>query len=110
MLEALTGVEGPDLNKLHGREEWCLIVDRFSEGKYLPCLLPDLESGEFRGCRMKRSIWERTKNATAVFCPFMEMKAVVCWQHTARSSGPIRRPGPCQVRRPILSISYNRWF
>lgn len=48
-LEALLGVEGPQIFKLNDREEWCLIVDRFAEGKgYLPLLTSDLESGVFR--------------------------------------------------------------
>ncbi|MHA6532224.1 family 43 glycosylhydrolase [Paenibacillus sp. BAC0078] len=49
VLEELLGVEGPQIFKLGDREEWCLIVDRFAEGKgYLPLLISDLESGEFR--------------------------------------------------------------
>ena len=37
-LEELFGVEGPQIFKLGDREEWCLIVDRFAEGKgYSPC-------------------------------------------------------------------------
>lgn len=49
VLEELLGVEGPQIFKLGDREEWCLIVDRFAEGKgYLPLLTSDLESGEFR--------------------------------------------------------------
>lgn len=48
-LEALPGVEGPQIFKFNDREEWCLIVDRFAEGKgYLPLLTTDLGSGEFR--------------------------------------------------------------
>ncbi|MBB3113744.1 hypothetical protein FHS18_005857 [Paenibacillus phyllosphaerae] len=48
-LEAIMGVEGPQIYKLGDREEWCLIVDRFAEGKgYLPLLISDLASGEFR--------------------------------------------------------------
>ncbi|TYP73091.1 glycoside hydrolase family 43 protein [Paenibacillus methanolicus] len=48
VLEALMGVEGPQIYKLNDREAWCLIVDRFMEGKgYLPLLTTDLESGEF---------------------------------------------------------------
>ncbi|WP_438448453.1 family 43 glycosylhydrolase [Gorillibacterium sp. sgz5001074] len=48
-LEALNGVEGPQIFKLNDREEWCLIVDRFAEGKgYLPLLTSDLASGEFQ--------------------------------------------------------------
>ncbi|WP_239004856.1 family 43 glycosylhydrolase [Paenibacillus tepidiphilus] len=49
VLEAIMGVEGPEIFKLNGREEWCLIVDRYAEGKgYLPLLTNDLGSGEFR--------------------------------------------------------------
>lgn len=48
-LEAILGVEGPQIFKFNDREEWCLIVDRFAEGKgYLPLLTSDLDSGEFR--------------------------------------------------------------
>jgi len=49
VLEALPGVEGPQMFKFNDREEWCLIVDRFAEGKgYLPLVTSDLDSGEFR--------------------------------------------------------------
>lgn len=49
VLEELPGVEGPQIFKFNDREEWCLIVDRFAEGKgYLPLLTSELESGEFR--------------------------------------------------------------
>ena len=49
VLEAIMGVEGPEIYKLNDREEWCLIVDRYAEGKgYLPLLTSDLASGEFR--------------------------------------------------------------
>lgn len=48
-LEAIIGVEGPQIFKLHDRKEWCLIIDRFAEGKgYLPLLTSDLDSGRFR--------------------------------------------------------------
>jgi len=48
-LEAIYGVEGPQIFKLNGREEWCLIIDRFAEGKgYLPLLTSKLDSREFR--------------------------------------------------------------
>lgn len=48
-LEAMLGLEGPQIYKLNDREEWCLIVDRFAEKKgYLPLLTSDLESGEFQ--------------------------------------------------------------
>jgi GH43 family beta-xylosidase len=49
VLEAIMGVEGPEIYKLNGRGEWCLIVDRYAEGKgYLPLLTSDLSSGDFR--------------------------------------------------------------
>ena len=49
VLEELRGVEGPEIFKFNDRDEWCLIVDRFAEGKgYLPLLTSDLEGGEFR--------------------------------------------------------------
>lgn len=48
-LESIMGVEGPQIFKLNDREEWCLIIDRFAEGKgYLPLLASDLDNGEFR--------------------------------------------------------------
>lgn len=48
-LEAIYGVEGPQIFKLNDREEWCLIIDRFAEGKgYLPLLSANLDKGEFR--------------------------------------------------------------
>ncbi|WP_245864001.1 glycoside hydrolase family 43 protein [Paenibacillus donghaensis] len=48
-LEALLGVEGPQIYKFNDREEWCLIVDHFAEEKgYLPLITSDLESGEFQ--------------------------------------------------------------
>ncbi|MHA7963825.1 family 43 glycosylhydrolase [Paenibacillus sp. CAU 1782] len=48
-LEAIMGVEGPQIFKMNDRDEWCLIIDRFAEGKgYLPLLTNDLNSGEFR--------------------------------------------------------------
>lgn len=48
-LETITGLEGPQIYKFNDRNEWCLIVDRFAEGKgYLPLLTSDLDSGEFR--------------------------------------------------------------
>jgi hypothetical protein len=48
-LEAIMGVEGPQIFKMNDRDEWCLIIDRFAEGKgYLPLLTSDLDSGEFR--------------------------------------------------------------
>ncbi|GIP17282.1 hypothetical protein J40TS1_29240 [Paenibacillus montaniterrae] len=48
-LEAIYGVEGPQIFKLNDREEWCLIIDRFAEGKgYLPLLSANLDRGEFR--------------------------------------------------------------
>jgi hypothetical protein len=47
-VEALTGVEGPEIFKFNDREEWCLIVDQFATGKgYLPMVTNDL-NGDFR--------------------------------------------------------------
>ena len=48
-LEKLFGVEGPEIFRFNDREEYCLIVDRFAEGKgYLPLITGDLASGRFR--------------------------------------------------------------
>lgn len=48
LLEAIKGLEGPQIYKFNDRDEWCLIVDRFAEKKgYLPLVTSDLESGEF---------------------------------------------------------------
>lgn len=48
-LDGLYGVEGPEIYPFHDRKEWCLIVDRFAEGKgYLPLITDDLSSGKFR--------------------------------------------------------------
>ena len=49
VLDALKGVEGPEGYLLPDRKTWCLIADRFAEGKgYLPMVTEDLSSGEFR--------------------------------------------------------------
>lgn len=49
ILDGLWGVEGPEIFKFNDRDEWCLIVDRFAEGKgYLPLVTNDLASGSFR--------------------------------------------------------------
>lgn len=49
VLDQLFGVEGPEIFKFNDREEWCLIVDRFAEGKgYLPLVTNDLAGGNFR--------------------------------------------------------------
>lgn len=48
-LDALKGVEGPEGYLLPDGNTWCLIADRFAEGKgYLPMLTNDLSSGYFR--------------------------------------------------------------
>ncbi len=48
-VESIFGVEGPEGFKFNDREEWCLMVDRFAEGKgYLPLVTRDMSSGEFR--------------------------------------------------------------
>ncbi len=49
VLDALKGVEGPEGYLLPDGKTWCLIVDRFAEGKgYLPMVTDDLSSGDFR--------------------------------------------------------------
>ncbi|MCG7378634.1 glycoside hydrolase family 43 protein [Paenibacillus sp. ACRSA] len=49
ILEAIPGVEGPQIYKMNDRNEWCLIVDQFAKGDgYLPLLTSDLDSGDFR--------------------------------------------------------------
>lgn len=49
VLNALAGVEGPASFRFNDRKEWCVLVDRFAEGKgYLPLFSPDFGSGEFR--------------------------------------------------------------
>lgn len=48
-LEQLYGVEGPEIYPLPEEGKWCLIVDRFMEGKgYLPLITDNLVKGEFR--------------------------------------------------------------
>ncbi len=48
-LDSLKGVEGPECYLLPDGKTWCLMLDRFAEGKgYLPLLSEDLSSGEFR--------------------------------------------------------------
>jgi len=60
-LNALPGVEGPAAFKFNDREEWCLLVDRFAEGKgYLPLLSYDFGSGKFR--IPKKSEYDLGKN------------------------------------------------
>lgn len=47
-LEAIYGVEGPEIYYLEERKQWCLIVDRFAEHKgYLPLLCNDLKKLDF---------------------------------------------------------------
>lgn len=48
VLEALTGIEGPEIYRLPDGETWCLIVDQFMENKgYLPLISKDLAAGSF---------------------------------------------------------------
>ena len=48
-LAQLYGVEGPEIYPLPEEGKWCLIVDRFMEGKgYLPLVADHLEKGDFR--------------------------------------------------------------
>lgn len=49
VLEAISGVEGPEIFKFNDREEWCLIIDQYAiNGGYLPLITNNLASGEFR--------------------------------------------------------------
>lgn len=51
-LEELAGVEGPECYLLPDQKTWCLIVDRFAEGKgYVPLLIRDLAGGKMRVLR-----------------------------------------------------------
>lgn len=46
-LSKLFGVEGPECYPLPDGKDWCLIADRFAEGKgYLPMRITDWETGE----------------------------------------------------------------
>lgn len=57
----ISGVEGPEIFKFNDRDEWCLIVDRFAEGKgYLPIVTKDIKSGDFRV--LKDSEFDMGKN------------------------------------------------
>lgn len=48
-LAHLFGVEGPECYPLPDGKRWCLIADRFAEGKgYLPMITDDLESGRLQ--------------------------------------------------------------
>lgn len=48
-LEQIYGLEGPEIFWLKDSNEWCLIVDRFAEGKgYMPLLCKNLETEDFR--------------------------------------------------------------
>jgi hypothetical protein len=48
VLDNLYGVEGPACYQLSNNNGWCLIVDRFAEGKgYLPIICQDLSTGDF---------------------------------------------------------------
>lgn len=47
-LASLMGVEGPEIYPLDSNGKFCLILDRFMEGKgYLPLITDDLASGKF---------------------------------------------------------------
>ncbi len=48
VLDNLFGVEGPACYPISDNKGWCLIVDRFAEGKgYLPIMCKDLSTGDF---------------------------------------------------------------
>lgn len=47
-LDKIFGVEGPAAFPINGKEEWCLMVDRFAtNGGYMPLFAEDLSSGAF---------------------------------------------------------------
>ncbi len=49
VLEAMPGVEGPICFYIEGLKKWCLMVDRYAEGKgYIPLLSDNILAGEFR--------------------------------------------------------------
>lgn len=49
ILDELVGVEGPECFLLPDGKQWCLVVDRFAEGRgYLPLITNDLQSGEWK--------------------------------------------------------------
>ncbi len=49
VLDAMEGVEGPEIFPLQKDGQYCLIVDRYATGRgYLPMISEDLASGEFR--------------------------------------------------------------
>ncbi len=61
-LEGLTGVEGPEGYLLPDGKTWCLIADRFLEGKgYLPMVTDKLASGDFRILSPEQYDMGRTK-------------------------------------------------
>ncbi len=48
VLDNMVGVEGPEIFKMSGDDKYCLIVDRYAEGKgYLPMISNDLSKGKF---------------------------------------------------------------
>ncbi len=48
-LEAMPGVEGPICFYIEGMKKWCLMVDRYAEGKgYIPLLADNIINGDFR--------------------------------------------------------------
>lgn len=48
VLDALSGVEGPEIFRFNDSGKWCLVVDRFATGKgYLPLVAEDLSDGKF---------------------------------------------------------------
>lgn len=62
VLDGLEGVEGPEIYPLPEQGKWCLIVDRFKEGKgYLPLITSDLAHGEFKVLRDDQYHFGKTK-------------------------------------------------
>ncbi|HIW81222.1 MAG TPA: glycoside hydrolase family 43 protein [Candidatus Acetatifactor stercoripullorum] len=61
-LAQLYGVEGPEIFPLNHTQGWCLMVDRFAQGKgYLPLVTDRLSSGRFRILRPEEFDMGKTK-------------------------------------------------
>lgn len=60
-LERIYGLEGPEIFRLKDSDEWCLIVDRFAEGKgYMPLLCKSLETEDFQ--MLEDAMYDMGKN------------------------------------------------
>ena len=58
-LEAIYGVEGPEIYYLEDQKKWCLIIDRFASHKgYLPLVCDSLKTMDFKPLDESKG-WER---------------------------------------------------